>query len=824
MTNKSHQMKENRLWLAGWDKNTSGGWFGQLGIGLAVFAAGLVMALYVLAVRYVTVHQKFSDNAEQAALIAGQRLATITVNHPVFGKVGLCDLPGGNAGDFPQGRTVSLNSLYATAALDALIAERLHSTLMSRLVAKDLKQIKMIEGQLTAKLYQAVRQDAYPGDSSNSIYHLCHQHLAGDNTFGRKLVNLSISIGAIDDADAATSIRTPPGLVLPANCAKNGFYLPYRDIPIPGLGSVLFYASADKITAIPPLRFRRTNNHAAPSAVLVEATYQVSGDNGNSGGKVEQVRSGCALVGNKLVESEPVAFMLNFPQGVPPQFTSISDMLHSRLWQKVGEWQQAIGANVPGEGSLGPPESEEPGSMLPHDALVTALYHWMRYAGCNLDPDKLCSLLDEQWSYKSDAEPPVNSCLVRESGARQYAILNQTGPQGAGQMAIYNAFSLRGFDSARPASALPLSVDGNGNVNLPGERGFDKSLVQDFFTALHATNLAGIESRSAAQSLMSRAQANIKQMERNILLDSEELNSLKQRREDMTMAQPPLFDLEHELSLIDDRLRVLTNGISRVQMEKNRFLRAIKLAQLVEDNGNRAIEKSYQICSQMSRLAAGGLKRVTYPRSGYLLSKRWIFLPHLKPVTEEDILDSASNEAFPPAEWLSPGLPVLQELPGTPAGLDPSPNKKPGELPNPPPATPVTIVLDTQAVKPGRSSGLRYFRRSPFSGVAVPAGQLFYFCEDALQSGGTVKVAWSALARDLVAFRPDTRHGDAPVAEPGWCRQSNVPDTVCPGLAVEFQVCAPVPLVPEFETDIYLSDPTDSEKVSIIPPVPSGMI
>jgi len=49
-----------------------------------------------------------------------------------------------------------------------------------------------------------------------------------------------------------------------------------------------------------------------------------------------------------------------------------------------------------------------------------------------------------------------------------------------------------------------------------------------------------------------------------------------------------------------------------------------------------------------------------------------------------------------------------------------------------------------------RSPSLFVSRQTPFDNGSIPAGQLFYFAPQCIQSGLHKEVTWSVLARDLV--------------------------------------------------------------------------
>ncbi len=817
----------------------------MLGAALLALAAGALIAGYVLWVGHFTAHQNFSDATEQAAVDTVKRLMQINVQHPSFGRVGLCDLPASDAvsGSSKRPRTVGLNTLYATLRLDLIIATRLHNQVMIDLSMRDLEEARKLELELRRRLYRSVEQNsdrAFATNDDGAVFEQTFQELSAESGLRQKKLNtLKIILGTLQ-SDQAPCVTIAPRAAAgagPDSFVKNGRYRPFQPVPINGAATIYFYPVADKITLVDQLQFRRDPSQVIPSVVQIEAGYLGNSPETGREQEIEQVKVACAVVGAPAVKPEPSAFMLSFPHGPPPQFRSIAAMLANKHWLKPGQWQQAIRGKVPGSGSLGPLVDNDPGDMMPGDAMAMALYHWLRYVGNEIEPESLLSLLQRSWLKEepdrgeqspAGSEPAVviNSCLVRETGARLYAILNQTGPLGAGQAAISNAFAAEAPSQVRPSSALPLTVDIYGNVNLPGASGFDKELVASFFNALHKTNLSGIETQSVALALTKRSEAQLNQIDRKVYLQKEELVSLRQRRDRMEHDTEPPPELANQLILLSDRMLNLEQSIAEDEADRKRYQRAIQLAQIAASNGEKATLKSFDVCSRMAQLAVAGLQRASNLTDAYLLSKRWLFTAHPSPVREEDILSSASDSSVQKrSSWLTREFSVLEERTEPNATVRNEQSGVAGSKSAPPAAKPTVVVLDSEAVERGGTGVLKIYHHAPFSNVGVPAGQLFYYAENTLQSGAQVKLSWSVVARDLVALRTDRFRGDAqPSSELNWCRQGDVPQTGCPGLACEFQVCAPLPVDPGFATDIYLTNPGNLERMPLVPPVPGGMI
>ncbi len=825
MTNGSPPSKTESSSAAGGRRRRQSDWRSVAAIVLLAACVGAAVAVYVVGVRNFTTHQKFRNVVEQAAMVAARRLSGVTVEDQVFGPVGLCDLPAdeqplpGKGGQ----RTIGLNTLYATLRLEALVAQRLRQPVMLELARRDLKRARAVEQELVHRLFEAVQPNpyqTYPAETA-SIYEQVYQELAAQSAQeGHQLKGLTITLGTVRRPDSTCAIRAAPGQGEgPADYACRGLYRTGRPVPVPGADPVHFFPLAGRVTLVSPAEFDSGLLTVAPSAVLIEADYRPDEGLGTRRRPATPPRIACALTGAPPHVPARSAFLLGFPHGVPPQLHAVSDILLQPAWRNVGQWQQAIGADIPGAGTLGPLAEGEPGEMTPGSALAVALYHWLRYAGPDTEVENLLELINRPFPPAAGAGgpgwQPINSCLARDTGARAFAVLNQTGPQGAGQEAISQAFAWAPRDKALPGSALPLCVDAAGNVDLPGGGEFDPNMVFDFLQALHETNLAGIECRSTARAVLERVRGELVRLDKEISLDAEELASLRQRisRQGQGQASPAVL---RQTPLLLKRVAELEGSLSRLNTRRRIGLRAVGLASRLEENGSQAAVRSFQLCSRLGELSGSGLTRSRAQPGAFLLNGRWLFIPHRRPLSEETLLDVASGRLDPRSSgWLDRRFLVLAEAPEAgDAYARPAP-----------PARPLVVVLDSEALKPGRSPRLRTYRRSPFGAVGIPAGELLYYSPNALESGTAIKVGWSVLLRDLVAFRVDRRRGEAqPSSEPDWCRQGDLTEATCPGLACEFQVRSPIPVPPGFQVDWYLTNPFTGEQASLVPPVPPAMI
>ncbi len=429
----------------------------------------LLMVFCVTFVNRFTAHRKEENVLEKAAIIAAHELAEITVQHNSFGNVGLCDLPAdalsNRAGS--KSRAISIDRLNETLSTDLEIAKKLNHPLIQKLVDTDMSVAHELQQELTQRLHLAIEPDS----SQTNIAVPSSKFAADeqDNNVFKDVYRLLLQDRRARDASAVElkiTLGRAKSAILTRDCETH---------------------------LVEPANFEPLKDDAAPYLVLIEAEYERHG----KADQREKLPSACALISAPDVEPPPSAFAITFPYGVPPQFRSAHDILTYKNWNSNGDWQQAVGSDVPGKGSLAPPLGAVMPSMSPGDAMAVALYHWLKSAGPSVEAERAVQLISSVWNIdqlrtgaRHDEiesldlwqQQQVNSCLARDTGSREYSIMNQTAPGTTGQAGLSRAFSI--FDQVNaaanhnnfPPSALPLVIDENGRCNLSGRKGFDQKL------------------------------------------------------------------------------------------------------------------------------------------------------------------------------------------------------------------------------------------------------------------------------------------------------------------------------------------------------------
>ncbi len=889
----------------------------------ATFAGSLVIALYVLAVCALNQQHKDSNSVDRAVYLAARSISEITATHPAIGRVGLVDSAPPQELSLAERkrrhRVIGLNSLYATLRVDALIARRLHNQALIDLNARDLRIAKQLEAELIRRIFAAVEQVPAQDSGMTEAPERVVRQLTGtesdsedgsDSTAGRddsilqevsrllsedvkgrgpNLVDVRITLGAVEPAKLNSQTFAPledAG----KEFVKDGMYRPGIPIPMPDGTTVQFLAQPRATRIIDRSWFKPDSRGAAPWAVRLDVVYERSKEKGQ---REKIVKTACAAVGGEPIYPKPSAFVVNFPQGKPNLFDRVADILNFRNWDSHGEWQQVVGTEVPGKGSLAPPIEAITNGLTPGDALAYAMYDWLKQMGPLVEPSNFAAAMNQSFakaiagSSIDSISGQANSCLAADTGSREYALLNQTNPDGPGQLAISHCFAIRDQRILRekipPASALPLVVDSTGKCVLAGKDKFDRDLLKDFLSAVYETNLAAIESLETSKQMSVRAKSALKELDQKMYFERQELTSVSARMhrirsqmsfdaENTRKATGPLKPKDSEnlrqYNLAKDRLEALKQLLIVDKEQRDRYRKLNETARLVSINANKVGITTYDLCTHSNQILVNGLARTQSPSRGFLLGGRFVFLPQPVPIQEEEFLLSDQErqqklESVPTKpvkgdlnfDWTDPDMRLVAEgndlletgsktifVEGLPLKLYWLQTR---EIPR---WTKVTFVIDStrlveseesrrehaagaqkagteKAPPAGAQPALTAFKDYAFSNIRMPAGQLMYYCADAVKTGNQPQVAWSVAVRDLVSSHSEGSMGE-PVAVPDgdWRDPAKGRNGECPGLAGEFQLRTPLPITDLGQSGSYLTNPLTGQQIPQIPPLPSEML
>lgn len=772
-----------------------------------ILLSGLVVSLYTVSVGHLKIRAASQDSVKQATWLAVERLATIYVDDPTFGRVGLCDVVENES--LNQRPMTSLNKLYATLRLDQAIAKEANLAYMQQLVVADIARVKQLESKLQTRLYTSIAPS--PSDKTNSIYAIANALMESTKTQTESLVDLRVKLGTLEPIRFTSGMPASPSIT-PPRFIQDGQYQAQVAIPLNGTSSCNFYQLAKQTTFAEPLDFKATSHGVTPSAVLVEATFRTSERNQKI--DIVKTRACCAVLGSTLPKSTESVLLVSYPQGMPTTFKRLTDILVAK-GKHAGAWQQASDGDVPGTGKLTAATGIETAEMAPKQAFETAFYHWVRALGPAVRPEKIDAMLAYEWKPSENPElnassemPPPNSALTKDTGARQFAFINQSGPGEAGQRALKNAFEAT-HATPLPKSAIPLQVDALGQCNISGRHGYDEKLINDFLEALYNTNLSSAESARVANSVIIRLTGAITEMDRSIQLSTEELNSIQTR-------------LSRSEEVADSEMPLLIRGKNQlravIELQRNKrkeYAIVKKRAEVVLDNAAYTAKATFDLCSNITSYAKDGIYRTETP-AGFLIGKDLIFSPQAAPVTESEIYKN--EDSGEQSSWTSKKFNVMGRT--TPGTMVEGVAAKVVRLTVAEAAKPTFLMFDSRQLTGDRTTNVTVLGTSPFTGTGIPKGELVYYAQDALETGTKPAVGWSVLIRDLIA-----NQGSHPLSgSSGFTGGSDLSIGSHPGLAVEIQMRSPVPILPNLPLGNYLVDLSTDSRVSQIPPLPATML
>lgn len=758
----------------------------------------LLISVYTIMVGTQFVPASTRSDVEDAALEAARNLAKVSVSSKRFGQLRLCDW---SDSDTQSG--FGINSLSATIRLAGIVAKQLESERLSSLVRQDLRELKQTGKDLAYSLYRSIQPNYYSELNGQrvSIYERAYKTVARAQQ-GRTLVGLKLSLGRLDSAALSSmmpAVRLPTES-LPVDDGK--YYLCNQNIAVPDAEPVSFYELAPTPTLVDRQKFSPGNPTTISTVLLVEATFESVDNSGKR--KIITHETSCAVVGAPAVKPAERSLMLSFPSGTIDRFSNLRNVLTYPKWDSRGEWHQAVEGSVPGDGHLAPPMGLANTDSNPSDAIAIAVYHWLTSCGPDVKPELLKRMFEQTFASAQPARDSqirtqayANSAIVRDTGAARFTLLNQSKPQGLGQQVVGAAFS---GAAAYPASALPMAVDQSGYCRIPGRNDCDAQLIRDFLVDLHKTNVAAIETKAVAETIMKRVENAKQECDSRLAARAEEKRSLKK---------------PEDIASIDEKIK-------QEEAARQKYMHIADLAVRASMHAKRSIEATYEIASDMYRYASLGLDRVDGERRGYLLSRSLVFVPHPQALSDGDLYsadagnDNGSSwlqEIFEIAETPDEtmrvnGLPILQfwQTVQTPLSNGPT-----------------FVVFGSGEARSGGNARLRVLNKTPYEKSGVGESQLLFFAPDAVKTGASPSVRWSLLLRDLAAF-PNSANGK-PIQSPdaSWWTNDGFNGGV-PSLCGEIQIRTPVPDIPDIPSGSSVQNPSLRESIPLVPPMPAELL
>jgi hypothetical protein len=791
-----------------------------VGIVALVLLSTIISTAYVMSVHYFALQGRRQNAVEQAALLAIEEMSLISTDDPRFGRIGLCDRGNGPA------RVLGINTLMASLRLDLLIAEKQGLRNIASMVTADLEAADIVRAKLREQLLKeafAEEPAAQASGEGTSIWSQVGKVLdQSTRNTGEKLTTYSVSVGHL----TKPMVTITPAPDFEQTFAREGSYLSGIDIALPHGRPLRFTEIKPRATFVDPKLFTPEPQYLPPSVVRVTATFDVPAQGKDPARRV--VRTACVVLGARYEPPEPASLLISFPFGAPPQFKSLRSLLGFSNWTGSGTWLQSQHGPVPGNGHLSDTTDDTAASVLPQSAIQMAFYHWLLQCGPALKLDRVRELLDSPWplaTAEGEAANRQNSALTHDTGARSYAVINQSGPGGTGQQLLSEAFRAKPSSRSFPASALPLFIDQEGNCNLPGRQGLDRAFVLSFINDLYETNLSSIESHNVARTVLNRMNLAIEQQLINVSMEKEELHSIDQRLSRLRAAELRTTTAKSAELLQQENLRKLkVEAVERINQRLKEHEAVRDRARLALRNADTAWLATWEIGSKLNFYTKGGLHRVGSPVFGYLLSGKQVFIPQKAPISEDDIYAQHGGTSSPSlSAFLSAKYQVLVNADEKyiVEGL-PLPDAR-QRFHAPSSAPPSFFAWTSAQLSSDQKLETRTLRQSPFDNSGIATDQLAYLAANALRTGQSPEVAWSLLIRDEVAYKGRGR-GEPVLGHQGWCSQNTLTFEQCPGLACEIQMRAPLPILRDLPAGPSVTGPGEAQRVSLIPPTPLSML
>lgn len=400
---------------------------------VAVMAILIAILLFALGyTRLVGSNQEQKTAMEAASLAAAKEISRIVINDPNFGFISLSDAaPVGKAtaaGDNYFMPVFGINTLMGTIRLDLIIAESMNNNTMKNLAKRDLTNLKQAKDNLVTELRQALTG---AGNSKDSDGNVVNPYTAAEQAYQQNQVRLTggssyvagsmkLSLGCLN-APLQTNIPTPrPSSYshVSGNQSQNNCYMSGVNIPFGGEDFV-FAAVTDSLKLVDTRKFIDSAAglpYQMPSIVKAEADQKMLDPERKTTHVVHAVS--CAAPASVYdPKPAPGSLTFSFPDGTPPEITSINSILVlSGLNGNTTILQKSTGGDYPEPGSSLSPLGG--GSLDGGGLLSTGIYDWLKRAGARLDAEKAVSMLSE--NFTNSGAPSIHIFSVKANGTIQY--------------------------------------------------------------------------------------------------------------------------------------------------------------------------------------------------------------------------------------------------------------------------------------------------------------------------------------------------------------------------------------------------------------------
>lgn len=365
---------------------------------LAAITLCLIIALVFFTLNYTRLLGGGREQAtaiEAAALAAASDLARIVINDPYYGYIAVSDYPPvGKATKAPDGQSLpvlGINTVIATARLDMLVAGALGDATMTSLAKQDASHAKQAAERLTQALEDslvaggggAVDMDnnpVQPFDDAQAVYESNAVKMS-QNSEGAPSA-FTLSIGYLDNGSSTTTATPQPDSManVPSSSQDNGKYKAFVDIPAGGK-DFWFVGVGDQATLVENSHFVQNDGSRPCSVVKVEADQsfnQINSDGTSTPRTVHAVA--CAQPFANVDHVTPGTITISFPSGMVPGIVAPGSLLPgARLMTNPSQLFSPPNGDWPADPSLIPASvTGLPPVPTTGQSWAAGLYHWVR--------------------------------------------------------------------------------------------------------------------------------------------------------------------------------------------------------------------------------------------------------------------------------------------------------------------------------------------------------------------------------------------------------------------------------------------------------------
>ncbi|MFN8656419.1 MAG: hypothetical protein U0105_08790 [Candidatus Obscuribacterales bacterium] len=517
---------------------------------------------------------------EAAALAAATDLARIVIDDPNYGFISLGDHPPIGrrtvARDGEPLPVMGINTILGTARLDYIIAREINDQTMIQLAQQDITNAKAAATRLQTALNDAIKPGAQTEDFDGMRVTPYERALAlYENNLvkmtGGKLVtgSFKLSLGWLEGgASTVTPVpdeaRLPDAAKVPPDKQLDGNYKAFVNVPAHGT-NFYFAGMGNRISLVDQSKFKAPQAEIFCSVVRAEADQTVESIDGRYQGAVTHAAA-CALpLGHNDVTPAGV-LSVAFPDGLVPGVEQLRDLfgdnqLKSRTGKawvpQNGDWPLDQGSSLTTATNLAS------GSPTTTQAWSTGFYHWLRTARTRPRPASVLAMLDKDFNAtivdgisqvtltSANLIPPAYAGTITDDTptamVNDLRINERYNAIIANQQPAKNGY----WRSARQTKIRPQLPDNTPSVNCKktGELAYATGIINpqtmiDFHQAISNTNAAALTTLALCERIESDIAAG------QLTLSAGQLQNLNNaKRNALKVSQDSNYVINHQLIL-----------------------------------------------------------------------------------------------------------------------------------------------------------------------------------------------------------------------------------------------------------------------------------